>query len=359
MNQPKTGSSNEYDQTTPRLFRLRDLHPPKAATSQAAAAESVSGSSFQAQPTETAMPASVSQPVAQKIASGRHAVASEVVDQFVHDSAAESAHNQTTQDSTEEQRTRDRIERHLDVIPEGRSWMESALAHRKALVLLVIAIGAAFWTSRDEQQQTNPNSELAQTSGSLEFDPTQFDAGTVVDEGQDYFPSEAPSDSTSTDLIADANNPAVSPPSNDLTPPQPTQPMSDNDSSPVNAQASEIKINGLASDALAPSTTNDVAVSDTLNSTQQNAVGNNPQTQPYASPEAELAKTQIQTSGLQVQAVSSKTPHDPEFNAPSLEDLERAAVESASNALGTELSLRNSETPNGVTDWLKYLPPQQ
>ena len=367
MNQPKTGSSNEFDQTTPRLFRLRDLHPAKTAAAQSDTAnDSVPDNAphdqtLQDQATAAGMSPPISNPVTQPMVSGQHAVVDEFVKSSIGSSAGESTEDLATGDLAEEQRTRERLERHLDVSPEGRSWMESALAHRKVLTLLAIAISAAFWTSRGDHDLTDTDSDLARSDRTLDFDPSQFDTGTIVDGTNDYFPSETSNNLTSENLIAgNANSSATG--SN-------AYPV---DARTSDAQTSDVQTSDasrLASDALAPNRNGDLAALE--------ASGSGPQTrqQPYASLGAvahgdgfaesnsnaaqdQLAKIEIETSGLKVQAVSSKTPRDPVFGTPSFEDLERAAMELDPSQMSTEVGLTNSTTPNGVTDWLKYLPPQ-
>ncbi|KAA1260553.1 hypothetical protein LF1_30930 [Rubripirellula obstinata] len=344
MNQPNTGSSNDHDQITPRLFRLRDLHPSKN-PAKSPAAPSVVAPQVQAEPPFQAEQTTLQYSPA---SAESHGIADEP-----------GMTNQTAYESSEQLKSRERIERHLDASPEGRSWMESALAHRKVLVLLLLAISAALWTSREDasregsgQQQANPDSELSLANGTLEFDPTQFDAGTLVDEGQDFFPTENTVDSGSQGLAANTNSNA----------------SNSNASSPAIAENSP----ALASNSLVPnpvSTTTSSAASTRLSEPlaatgDENASAGNVAIASSA-PNTEPAMSQIHSTGLTVEAVSSRTPRDPVFNVASSansaepdNDMLNVVADTAPRQQETELTLQNSTTPNGVADWLKYLPAQ-
>jgi hypothetical protein len=392
MNQPKTGSSNEYDQTTPRLFRLRDLHPPKTVASPKVQAD-VSDQASTMEP--SIAPSAVQENP--KVFSQASAIAFQTAPQQepatqTSPSYANAAMGVIEEESPDQLRTRARIERHLDSSPEGRSWMESALAHRKMLVLLLIAIGAAFWTSRADQQSTDPDSAIVDGRGTLEFDPTQFDAGQIVDETADWGPIPTPIEPGSQEMVASTqghglissasgtsaigdrtaprNNPHVAAGVDPTTAGSITAaPGSDlNHSSQL---ASNALIPGKAVNPVVPAQpTNADSQSTHLQSTptpvESAATGTvaNATTQPRTDTSTSRsisADSQAAENSLAFQTVSSKTPRDPSFNAPSLEDLERAAEAAANkvpNQVATELILHDSTTPNAVGDWLKYLPSQ-
>lgn len=339
MNQSNTGSSNDHDQTTPRLFRLRDLHPSKNPASSPAA------------PSVVTPQVQAEQPFQVEQTSLQYSSASAESPGIT---AEPGMTNETAYEPTEQLKSRERIERHLDVSPEGRSWMESALAHRKVLVLLLLAIGAALWTSREnsEQQKANPDPELALANGTLEFDPTQFDAGTLVDEGQDFFPTENTVDSGSQGLIANTNGNAAN--------------------SNAAAPAAVGNTPALASNSLVPnsvSTTTNSAASTSLSEPlpatgDENASAGNVAIASSA-PMTEPAMSQVHNTGLTAEAVSSRTPRDPVFNVASTansaeleNDMLNVVTRVAPRQQETELTLQNSATPNGVADWLKYLPAQ-
>lgn len=361
MNQPNTGSPRDNDQTTPRLFRLRDLHP----TTNAAPAT---------QPIPEQVAPAVQANQAEKrsgddwVAGHGHQANPQLRDDDAgYDSGPFGGNDVDSEEASEEElRTRERIERHLDVSPEGRSWMESALAHRKVLVLLVLAISAAFWTSRGDQarEKTNPDSELAQGNGTLEFDPSQFNAGTLVEEGQEFFPSESNGGSNTQDLVANSDEPAV----NSSTTNSITQTKRSPDSGAAGHNHGQSA--GLASNLLTPKPINNAAVSGAPSGSQNppsrdNAVAVT-QVPPSSVSNNDLARPQTHANGLSVEAVSSRTPRDPVFYAPSSLDtpstdgMERPEMDAVAGGAvtqrETELTLQKSSTPNSVTDWLKYLP---
>lgn len=350
MNQPSTNLSSEGDLTTPRLFRLRDLHPSKTVAkpslgsepSAKSAAMPIDANRHAAEPFQPdAVVARHVHPAAVAAAANEDAF----TQRFEHSDSSQRSGGGFAQDELDLGREPEstesldpRTHRHEIGSPEGRSWMESAITHRKVLIMLAIAVGAAFWTSRNPQESDTAESALVTTGGSLEFGVDQFDIGTSTNDGSawdqignaDEIGNAVQRGATS--MIASApvsepSTPGIATATEALSPPA---------SSTGNSLATlsgNVVPQNTASFSESPSDA-DTRIAAARSPVQSGAT------------EASLA-----ASISDVQTVSSRTPHSPSLDIPSIDELEEAGDQSES-----ELVVRDSATPNGVADWLRYLP---
>lgn len=350
MKQPSTNLSSEGDLTTPRLFRLRDLHPSKTAAKPSLGSEASAKSA--AMPVDANRHAAESfqldavvsrqvQPAAVAAAANEDAF----TQRFEHSNLSHRSGGGFAQDELNlgrEPESTDslnpRTHRHEIGSPEGRSWMESAITHRKVLIMLAIAVGAAFWTSRNPQESGTTESALVTTGGSLEFGVDQFDIGTSTNDGSawDQVGNAVEIGNAvqrgATSMIASApvsepNAPGIATATEALSPPV---------SSTGNSLAT---LSGNVVSQNTASVSESQSHADTRIAAERSPV------------QSGATESLLAASSLDVQAVSSRTPHSPSLDIPSIDELEEAGEQSES-----ELVVRDSATPNGVADWLRYLP---
>ena len=348
MNQHNTNSSSEGDLTTPRLFRLRDLHPSKTTNKPSSAAEAPG------QP--AAMPTQTISPAPQLFHAHATTAQENAFGQRLENSPAPSRQQQAVDElnlgSTPETAgsVDPRIHRQEVGSPEGRSWMESAMAHRKVLILLAIAVGAAFWTRRnpqDPQSLDGTQSSIVTNGESLEFGTDEFDLGTGASEGPGWDEPGNASDFGSNQDIASTQLSTQS-----TTTPQPSGPTATQTLTPPGVPASN-SLATLSGDVVPQTTTPQTAPPSYADAkTGMVQAGMVQAGMAQAPVQAAARRSSPAGDGLDVLAVSSSTPNTPSLDIPSMDELQAVVDQSDS-----ELVLRDSATPNGVADWLRYLPP--
>ena len=334
------GGGSDIPEMPPKLFQLRDLHhsntapktPAACATRAGVTSDEPRGASLQqdclSDVHDDSRSANACAPFdSQETGSNQRAHNSDARYSFASPDETEASQEKAR---ALEQRTPSAF----DETPAGRGWAESILSHRKALVLLLIVIGAAFWTGYRKSDSTPE--QLAQDKTSSEPSPDSFVDSGVVDLGAEQ----------SLEPVAPASN---APASNALA---------------SNALAS----NTLASNTLASNTPTISAPSDPTASDSV-AAASPPLSPPTSGAMNSITPipSSVNARGFEVITVSSQTPHTPQISAPSLDDLDQAAQEAAASLESSSFSpssdsassVQPSNTPFGPEDWLEYLPPIQ